>query len=138
MDISLCFFEKNRHEQKILFRFAGAKTSVYYLSENKIFEVKGNRQYIGGQKRNEKPFDNHELLLPLPTQFYLFTDGLIDQNNPENLKLGSVKFKEFIAEICLTDFLEQKEKILTLFRQFRAGEEQRDDVSVLSVRFENF
>ena len=45
------------------------------------------------------------------TFIYLCTDGMTDQNNPEKLKFGSIKFKELLENNATLPISIQKEKI---------------------------
>jgi hypothetical protein len=83
-------FEKNEESNTVLFTFSGAKSAMYYVLNDNVVELKGDKQYIGGRNLNVE-FIDKTVELPLATPFYLFTDGYIDQNNENRDKIGSKK-----------------------------------------------
>jgi serine phosphatase RsbU (regulator of sigma subunit) len=133
MDISICCFEKMENGL-IKLIFSGAKSRMCYITENQLHIIKGDRQYLGGKEPLQRDFTNHELILPLTTQFYLFSDGLADQNDAERKSIGTKKVETIIFENANLSFSEQKDKLEQLLLQHQGNEPQRDDISFVGLR----
>lgn len=130
MDISLCSFDKENNELE----YAGAINSLFYISENTLNEVKGDKQPIG-QYANIKPFTNHKITLLKGDTVYLFSDGYPDQFGGEKGKKYMYKrFRELILGISKKEFSKQKVELETEFEQWRGALEQLDDVCVIGVK----
>ena len=134
MDISICFFEKNIQDAKnIRLTFAGAKSFVYYIENNEINQISGNKIYLGG-KNKSMPFTNQVFDFEKNTMFYLLSDGIIDQNDPERKKLGSNAVKETALHYHKESMKTQQEQLLALLASHQAGSEQRDDISMIGLK----
>jgi serine phosphatase RsbU (regulator of sigma subunit) len=133
MDISLCVFIKKPMEGTVEVSFAGAKSVVSYVVNREIFDLKGDKQYLGGEEMTQD-FTNKKLTLPHNTVFYFYTDGFQDQNNPQRQKLGSKIFKSQLLNVADLPFVRQKEKLENLLEDFQAGAKQRDDISVIGLK----
>jgi serine phosphatase RsbU (regulator of sigma subunit) len=133
MDISICFFEKIADEQvKII--FSGAKSRMYYVRENEIFELNGDKQFLGGKEPQPADFTNQALILPNSTQFYFFSDGFSDQNDSKRKKIGSKLFRETILDTAHLTFAEQKKSLNKLLFEHQGKEAQRDDIAVIGLK----
>ncbi len=140
MDISVCFFEKNNEiinsndiKKSIKLTFAGAKSVLYYVENNTISQISGDKIYLGG--RGEKQtFTNKIFDFQADTIFYLLTDGIIDQNNEHRTKLGVTKIKETILANYTQNMEIQKEILLKLLYSHQLDAEQRDDISMIGLR----
>jgi serine phosphatase RsbU (regulator of sigma subunit) len=133
MDISVCFFEKESENNTRLI-FAGAKSRMCYTLGGEIFEIHGDKQFLGGKEALKSDFSNQEFLLPQSTQFYLFSDGYADQNDEKRKKIGSNLFKKTIAQNSHLPFEKQKEELLRLLFLHQNTEAQRDDITVVALK----
>jgi serine phosphatase RsbU (regulator of sigma subunit) len=117
--------------------FVGAKTTLYYASvhNNKLIKLSGDRKPIGGIQITNKSFTNQVVELPTGSMLFLSTDGIVDQNNPERKKFGSVRFEALLEENIPLVPLEQQKRILeNALDGFMQKVEQRDDITVLGIR----
>ncbi|MDF1672419.1 MAG: tetratricopeptide repeat protein [Vicingaceae bacterium] len=130
MDISLCSFDKDNNELE----YAGAINSLFYIKENSLKEVKGDKQPIG-QFNDIKPFTNHKLALAKGDTVYLFSDGYPDQFGGEKGKKYMYKrFRELMLGISKKEFSKQMIELETEFEEWRGNLEQLDDVCVIGVK----
>ena len=130
MDISLCSFDKESNELE----YAGAINSLFYIAENNLNEVKGDKQPIG-QYAEIKPFTNHKIALAKGDTVYLFSDGYPDQFGGEKGKKYMYKrFRELILGISKKEFSKQKIELEKEFDNWRGDLEQLDDVCVIGVK----
>jgi ligand-binding sensor domain-containing protein/serine phosphatase RsbU (regulator of sigma subunit) len=135
MDITLCMFEK-RHDGKVLMTFSGAKTTVYYTTQNRgeVFQIKGDKKSIGGHQVEGRIFTDQEKLFTAGDVIYLTTDGYIDQNNPQREKLGSLRFINLLENNTHLSLSVQKEELERALDAHQQESEQRDDITVLGLR----
>ncbi|TAD99126.1 MAG: hypothetical protein EAZ97_09555 [Bacteroidetes bacterium] len=132
MDIALCLFEKRDETTKIT--FAGAKTSIFYLENNVIQMVSGDRISIGGRVERTKEFENHEMILPSKTSIYFFSDGFTDQNNELRKSFGTNRLRMLVSDLSNLTFEQQKIKMLEALKKHQGNEAQRDDISFIALR----
>ncbi|OJJ20859.1 hypothetical protein BKI52_09770 [marine bacterium AO1-C] len=136
MDLCLCMLEPIDAEQ-IQITFAGAKRPLYYVPQggNELLEIKGNRKSIGGGKHFENPkFTQQAFAVPRGTTIYLTTDGMIDQNNEQRKKFGTVRFKELLQNCSALSLAEQKDRLNEALDQHQLGTDQRDDITVWAIK----
>lgn len=130
MDISLCSFDLENNKLE----YAGAINSLFYIRENNLTEIKGDKQPIG-QYAEIKPFTNHSIDLLPNDKFYLFSDGYPDQFGGEKgKKFMYKKFRDLILEISNNEFSKQEGKLEKEFHNWKEDLEQVDDVCVIGVK----
>ena len=129
--------ETRTKEQMI--EFSGARNPLLYIQDEKMHEIKGDKQTIGGIQRteDERSFSLHQLKIEKPTYFYLFSDGYQDQfGGPNNKKFMIKRLKELLLDIHEKPMAEQKNVLLKTFRDWVKPHNtaQIDDVIVIGVR----
>ena len=139
MDISICLIEK-KIDKNYELTYAGAKQSIYYIQKevsSEIRTIKGDRILIGGNRLIEKEvhFTNHKLVFHSGDQLYLSTDGIIDQNAPDRKRFGTQQFLETLEYCAEKTMPAQLHFLETTLAEHQEDEEQRDDISVLALRF---
>ncbi|MCC5946289.1 MAG: tetratricopeptide repeat protein [Bernardetiaceae bacterium] len=137
MDIGICHIKKQVHSSDIEIDFAGAKRPLYYYTQTEgLKEIKGDSKSIGGGRtRNETyTFQIQKLKLKKGDSIYLTTDGFVDQNAPDKMRIGSAAFKKFLAQHAQKKMAEQKQLLEQWFYEHSQGIEQRDDISIVGVR----
>ncbi len=136
MDVCICRIDKSNEAIKIA--FAGAKRPLFYYKSEKstLCEIKGTIKSIGGayRKREAKHFVTEYINLEENDVIYLTSDGLIDQNNPELRKFGSITFKKKLAEIGHLALGTQRLMLEEALDQHQGGAEQRDDITIIGVK----
>lgn len=116
------------------FSWAGANNPLWYVSENKIVEIKADKQPVGKQE-NAKDFTTHQLQIPAGGMVYLFTDGFADQfGGPKGKKFRYKQLEELLLSIVALPAEEQKQKLETAFNNWKGQLEQIDDVCVIGIR----
>lgn len=135
MDVVLCCIEPYE-EDKTQVTFAGAKRPLHYVSNQQLFELKGSKKAIGGilSDRENRHFEQHQIILRHGDTLYLSTDGLTDQHNPGGQRFGSLRLQDFIRKHHQEPLHEQKHLLLTELEIFQQGTQQRDDMTVLALR----
>ncbi|MDX2305897.1 MAG: SpoIIE family protein phosphatase [Microscillaceae bacterium] len=133
MDMVICSLDL---EQRVL-EVAGAKNPLVLIQNNRVYQIKGDRNPIGGeQKETKRVFAKHRISLDQPTWFYLFSDGFQDQfGGPEGKKFMVKKLRELFLEIHQKPFTEQHAILEQIFEDWKgADNKQTDDVLIVGFK----
>ncbi|KJU83977.1 serine phosphatase RsbU, regulator of sigma subunit [Candidatus Magnetobacterium bavaricum] len=132
LDIGICYADKQTRR----LTFAGAKISLFCVSEGTVKEINGDRQSIGYQTSDTGyVFTNHQIDITSGMCFYMMTDGISDQiGGEQGLPFGKKRFKHLIARHSQRPFQEQQTLLLEAFESYRGQQHQRDDVTVIGFR----
>jgi serine phosphatase RsbU (regulator of sigma subunit) len=139
MDVSLCLIEKKQPNQYIV-TFSGANRPIYYYQKgvHRIQSLKGNRKCIGSIIPDVDPeFVNNRIYLQPGDILFLNSDGLIDQNNEYKKKFTTVRFHTALLSNINKPMQEIGEELTSSFNEFMINSIQRDDVTVLGLRFKD-
>jgi ligand-binding sensor domain-containing protein/serine phosphatase RsbU (regulator of sigma subunit) len=132
MDMTVLVFD---FEQKTAM-YAGAHNAIYHYRDNDITEIKGDRLPIAIYPKM-KPFTEKTIEFASGDRFYMFSDGFQDQFGGEKgKKITKRTFKLLIAETAELPMEEQKEKLETFFKKWKAHQEQIDDVLVMGLQID--
>ena len=135
MDLSILVIEEKRDCLEI--EFGGSYQRLDYVVNNKLKTLKGSRKRIGGLENPKKEFETNRILLPKEAILYLYSDGLIDQNNPNGKRYGSESFKKLLEKVGSLPLKEQKEEIINSLENHQQGTEQRDDITLIGLKYGN-
>ncbi|MCP4105983.1 MAG: SpoIIE family protein phosphatase [Desulfobacteraceae bacterium] len=122
-------------ERKLI--FAGAKLPLFYVCNGETKVIKGDKQSIG-YKRSELSFDftTHTIELNEGMNFYITTDGLLDQiGGKKSIAFGKRRFINLLKEHTGKPFEEQRQVLLQAFNEYKGDNEVQDDVTVLGFGF---
>ncbi len=133
MDISICVIDIGKETLE----FAGANNPLYYIQNNELQVIKGDRKSIGGmQLEDERIFTKTVIDVSIPTVFYLFSDGYVDQfGGKENKKFLSKQFKELLLQIYQEPMAEQQQILENSFIQWKGESKQTDDILVIGAKY---
>lgn len=129
IDLSLLVIDTN---QKTI-EYAGAKGKVIIINQNKAIVLKGNRMPVGFSPKM-KPFTCEKHDLSGNETIYMFTDGMVDQYNPEDEKFGIQRLINFCESNAEKPLTSQKEILFQEFKKWKNDFEQIDDVTVLAFK----
>jgi serine phosphatase RsbU (regulator of sigma subunit) len=142
MDIALCMIDKDKGK----LQFAGANNPLVYLVNDQLTVISGEKYGIGGHtdrifkrqkdKKNKKEmFETHSLELAKSMQLYMFSDGYVDQNGGvDNTEMKSQDFIDLLFKNASKSFKDQKDQLTGFYNDWKAENEQVDDVLVLGVK----
>lgn len=137
MEVSLCRFDKDFRE----LIYAGANRPIYYFNKSDLDTVqliKGNRKGIGGlQKEDIRVFEDTVIDLENIHSLFMFSDGLVDQNDPNDKKFSSRYLRYILKEIINNNMDTQKDIISEKLAKHQGNEPQRDDITMIGVKFKN-
>ncbi len=142
MDIALCMIDKEKGK----LQFAGANNPLVYVANNKLSVINGEKYGIGGHtdrifkrqkdKKNKKEmFETQSLELSESMRLYMFSDGYFDQNGgDEDTEMKIQDFYDLLFKNASKSFKKQEEQLISFFNDWKAGNEQVDDVLVMGVK----
>lgn len=130
MDISLVSIERNSNS----LCFSGANNPLYFLRDNELTEVKGDKMPIG-KDEVMLPFTKHEISTRQGDLFYMFSDGYPDQfGGPKDKKFKYPRFKRILKDISVKPMNEQRDILDRKIEEWKGDNEQTDDIIVLGFR----
>ncbi len=136
MDICLCKIEPSEEKPGYWnVTYSGANRPLFYSDGWELHEIRGTTRSIGGRHlHKDKLFEKHSFELKKGNFLYLSTDGFVNQNNSEQKKYGTTRFKEFVRKILHLPVTQQEEKINRELDNFMEGTGQRDDITVFVLK----
>ncbi len=132
MDISLCKINTKKRQ----IEYAGAHRPLYYLTDEELHEIKGNKFPIGGaQYKNRGRFTNTVINYRDGDSIYLFSDGFPDQfGGPKNKKFSPRRIREIIRGNSSLDLSEINFILDEEFETWRGNNKQTDDVLMIGIK----
>lgn len=131
MDLALCVVNLDAMEM----HYAGAFNPLYFLRDGKLEVFKADRMPIGIYLNEKTEFTNHVIQLEKGDQFYLFSDGFVDQFGGEKQqKFKTRRFKDLIKDIHHLPMEAQRKQLEMQFDTWKGKLRQVDDLVVLGLR----
>jgi len=127
-------FYYNKKEKIV--RFAGAETPLYYIQNNALQIIKGDRYSVGYKKCDlDYHYTEHTLDVTQGMCFYLTTDGFIDQNGGEkSFSFGKKRFLKLIEQYHNKPMAQQKEIFTQELANYQGEEERNDDITLIGLK----
>ncbi len=123
----------DRRAGKIL--YAGAKISLYASDGESLREVSGDKRALGDKRPGT--FGNIELTMEPGWTYYMATDGFLDQAGGEHgFGFGNTRFVAMLKRHARQPLTEQSEAFKQALSEYQGERPQRDDITLLSFRFE--
>lgn len=132
VDMGLCLIKPDK-KQLI---YAGARISLLYCFNDEVIEIKGDKQSLGyNNSKLDFAYHNHHIELNPEQIYYLFSDGLVDQNGSHSeFGLGKKRLKQAILENHSRSLTAQKDLVLEMLNNYMGEEEQRDDITMIGFK----
>ncbi len=121
------------NKKEKLLRFAGAGTPLFYVEDGELNVIKGSR-YSVGYKKCEMDYEYKEYSIDVKDgmEFYLTTDGFLDQNGgSKGFPFGKKRFENIIKEHRQESMVEQEAIFLDALAAYEGDEERNDDVTLV-------
>jgi serine phosphatase RsbU (regulator of sigma subunit) len=132
MDIAICTIDSKTD----LLEFSGANRPLYFVKDNSLEVIKGDKKCIGGIWNKAQEFTCHSLPVSDVRGIYLFTDGFLDQFGGQNgKKFLSKRFKNILSVAKEYAMKDQRNLLVKTINEWRGEAEQTDDICVLGIRF---
>ncbi|MGB5868201.1 MAG: transporter substrate-binding domain-containing protein, partial [Arcobacteraceae bacterium] len=119
-----------------IIKFAGAETPLFYLEDGELKTIKGSRHSVGYKKSDANfEFKEHTIEVKEGMQFYLTTDGYLDQNGGDKgFPFGKKRFSKILEENYGLPFADQQELLLYDMQDYQGNEERNDDVTIVGIK----
>ncbi len=113
--------------------YAGARMPLFYVNNNNVYNVKGDKQSLGYKDANtDFNFTPHTINVEDHCSFYLITDGFTDQLGGEKRRrFGTKKFKQLAQKHHHKPFSEQRPEFLQALTAYQGDNEQIDDITLI-------
>ncbi len=133
MDIALCVIDP----QSNTIEFSGANRPLYYISNNELRILKGDKKCIGGRwSRKDETYTKHSFRLDSITSLYLFTDGILDQfGGEQGKKFLSKRFNKLLPLLQSFSMENQRNILVNTLNEWKGDHEQTDDICMLGIKF---
>jgi two-component system, sensor histidine kinase LadS len=132
MDIALISLDRDKME----IQYAGAYNPLYIIREGELIETRADRISIGNTSNGIRNyFTNHVIKIEKGDMLYIFSDGYADQfGGPNRRKFMLGSFNKLLLEIHTLSMAGQKENLNKVFREWKDGYDQIDDILVMGVK----
>ncbi|MDX9695735.1 MAG: SpoIIE family protein phosphatase [Bacteroidales bacterium] len=136
MDVCLLCFEDINQKNKAIYTGAKRTLLIYRSDKKSIEEIKGDRLAIGGSKNEnrDKDFTSHSININKGDIVFLSSDGLTDQNNADRKRFGSQRLNDLVINNSHKNLIDLKAIIESELENFKQGEEQRDDITLIGLK----
>lgn len=125
MDMALCVIDLKEKTVE----YSGAKNPLIYINDGQLYQIRANRNGIGGYQQEKKNFTSHLIKYESPTWFYMFTDGFQDQfGGPRNRKFMIKRMKELILDIHYKPMQKQHDILSETIDEWMLNTAQTDDI----------
>jgi serine phosphatase RsbU (regulator of sigma subunit) len=132
MDIALICYSPDTG----MVEYAGAFNPLIIVRKGELIEIKADRFAIGRSTGKEKTFTNHEIRIEEGDALYIYSDGYADQfGGPDGKKFKTASLKELLVNISNFDADGQLKILETTFEDWKASQQQIDDVLIVGRRF---
>lgn len=122
------------HGRRVL-HFSGAKISLFASDGTDVREYKGARRAIGDKRQGD--YQNVEIPMEAGWTYYLCTDGFLDQAGGEHgFGFGNSRFADLLRNHARRPLAEQADVFAATLAQYQGERPQRDDITILSFRFD--
>jgi serine phosphatase RsbU (regulator of sigma subunit) len=131
MDIALCRIDRRKRE----LLFAGAFRPLYWMHDQHLTVVNGDRKPIGGAQHDaHRKFTVHRIAYHPGDRLYLFSDGYVDQfGGPERQKFMTRRLHEMLLAGQQLDMSGQGALLEQAFLEWKGQNDQVDDVFVMGL-----
>lgn len=132
MDIAICVIDKKKAELE----FAGAFRPLYFVRDNKIKEIKGDRFSVGLLNDGENDqISKTTIDLKKEDVFYIFSDGYADQfGGIDGKKYKYRRYRHLLLTIHKLPLEQQLIYLDRSFEDWRGEHEQVDDVLIVGFK----
>jgi PAS domain S-box-containing protein len=114
--------------------YSGAGRPLIMVENGEIIKIGNSRRSIGSKVMFD-PFENTGFNLTENTTLYLFSDGIVDQFNPEtNRRLGSKKLNEMFTFMENLNVHEKSVYFTEKMNEHQKNGDQTDDMVLFSLK----
>lgn len=130
MDMALCIIDHKNMQMQ----YSGANNPLFLIRDGELQQIKATRNPVSIYRR-EKKFEQHTLSLQEGDQFYIFSDGYLDQFGGEHeMRYTIRRFKETLLNICTLPMQEQEVALRQSMDHWQGDLKQLDDILVIGFK----
>jgi serine phosphatase RsbU (regulator of sigma subunit) len=124
------------NKAKKIVKCASAKNEIFYVQDDKVNKIKGDRHSIGYKDSNINfKFTEHTIDVSKPTTLYISSDGYWDQMGGEKERsFGKKRLVSLIDEIKDEPLAEQQEEFIYTLHEYQGNHERQDDVTFIGLK----
>lgn len=132
MEVGLCAYDSKKN----IITFSGANRPLYFVRNNELMEIKGDKIPIGaGPFQSSGLFTDHVFELQQGDAFYLSSDGYGDQFGGSNdRKFTTKKLKDMILQTQSYSLADQQKILHKVLDDWRGKTSQTDDILIMGVQ----
>jgi serine phosphatase RsbU (regulator of sigma subunit) len=132
MEVGLCSYDAKKNT----ITFAGANRPLYFVRNNELIEIKGDKIPIGaGPFQSSGLFTDHVFELQPGDAFYLSSDGYGDQFGGSNdRKFTTKKLKDMILQTQSYSLADQQKILHKVLDDWRGKTSQTDDILIIGIQ----
>jgi|GEM_PF-1800717 len=132
LDAAICWL----NPQEKTLTFAGAKLPLYYIHNDQLNVIAGDRQSLGYKRSNlDFEFTTRTVSIEPGMSFYMSSDGFLDQlGGPKRFPFGNKRFRKLLMENRHHAFDEQSPQMLRAFNEYKGEHDRQDDVTVVGFK----
>lgn len=130
IEMSICVIDLTTMEME----FSGAFLPVYIVRDDRLIEIKGDKQNVG-QLINGVAFNRSSYTLQKGDILYLFSDGYADQfGGPDNKKFKYRRLRHLLLTISKYPLSDQQRILDETITSWMGDCEQIDDMMIMGIR----
>lgn len=131
-DAAILYIDK----EKSKITYAGAHVPLFYMKEGHMSSIKADRHSIGYKTSDpDFEFHDHEIDFDLNMQFYISSDGYIDQNGGEKgFPMGKKRMMNLLEKHHKKSMKDQKVILEEVLVSYQGDEDRNDDITIVGFR----
>jgi serine phosphatase RsbU (regulator of sigma subunit) len=121
--------------EKMELQFSGANNPLYIVREGELHELKSDKFAIASFEPDSKFYSEKTFALQTGDTIFASTDGFVDQfGGSAGKKFMRRRFRELIIRVSKMPISEHNDEFSRVFDEWKATEDQVDDVLIVSIR----
>lgn len=121
--------------EKMELQFAGANNTLYIVRDGELHEMKSDKFAIASFEPDSKYYSEKTFELETGDTIFASTDGFVDQfGGAAGKKFMRRRFRELIIRVSKMPISEHNAEFSRVFDEWKASEDQVDDVLIVSIR----
>lgn len=118
-------------------RFSGEGRQLFYSLDGRDVQCLTEQAFsICDSASRGMPTPTVTIQYRAGAQFYLMTDGFVQQLNADGEKLGMQRIASTIERVLTQPMREQRQELLGLFARHRLAQDQTDDITICGMRLD--
>ncbi|WP_165602601.1 PAS-domain containing protein [Candidatus Terasakiella magnetica] len=132
LELGVCYIEPKKNKLS----FVGAKFDLLIVENGEVKTIKGGRRGLGYREiPADYVYENIEISASPTAQYYLTTDGALDQKSSKTKRrLGKKGFQELLLKVHALPMKDQVKEIQEALMEHQGDALRRDDVAIIGFK----